>query len=235
MIVITLTDRTRAKLEGVPVSCTAITEMNTLFAHHGRRRALRTGDVLFHETDASNQVYLCSTGRVRLVVAGACGRELMLDVKLPGDVFGEMSAIDGCGRATTAVAMDPTEVIEVSGDRFLEALLGDPSATLAALRGLSFDLRKANARITAGETEPVVTRAARLLLELTERFTNDGADHLVWTVPMTQADLAEWLGATRETTARSLATLRRAGLISTGRNRVTVHDRTALAIVARPA
>lgn len=217
------------------MSCVPITEINTLFAEHGRRRAFRPGDVLFHETDASDQVYLCSTGRVRLVMAGACGRELMLDMKLPGEVFGEMSAIDGCGRASTAVAMDATEVLEVSGERFLAALLGDASAALAALRGLSLNLRRANARISAGETEPVVTRAARLLLELTAHFTDDGDGHLVWTVPMTQTDLAEWLGATRETTARSLATLRRAGLISTGRNCVTVHDRAALAVVARPA
>ena len=77
---------------------------------------------------------------------------------------------------------------------------------------------------------------ARLLLELSDRFTNAAvASEAIWIVPMRQADLAEWLGATRETTARSLGTLRRAGLISTGRNCVTVHDRTALAVVARQA
>lgn len=217
------------------MSFAALTEMTTLFTDHGHRRALRAGDVLFHETDTSNHVYLCSTGRVRLVVAGACGRELMLDVKMPGEVFGEMSAIDRCGRATTAVAMDPTEVLEVSGEQFVTFLVGNPGAAQAVLRGLSYDLRRANARICAGETEPVVTRAARLLLELTDRFTQDDTAQLTWTVPMTQADLAEWLGATRETTARSLGTLRRAGLISTGRNCVTVHDRVALALVAQPA
>ena len=213
-----------------------LTEINSLFTEQGHRRAFRAGDVLFHETDASTHVYLVVTGRVRLVVAGACGRELLLDVKVAGDMFGELSAIDGLGRATTAIAMEQTDVQELAGDRFLAALAADPSAAIAELQALSRNLRRANARICASETEPVVTRTARLLLELSDRFANgSAASEVIWTVPMTQADLAEWLGATRETTARSLGTLRRAGLISTGRNCVTLHDRDALALVARPA
>lgn len=213
-----------------------LTEINSLITEQGHRRAYRAGDVLFHETDASTHVYLVVTGRVRLVVAGACGRELLLDVKVPGDMFGELSAIDGHGRATTAIAMEQTEVQELAGDRFLAALAANPGAAIAELQVLSRNLRRANARISAGETEPVVTRTARLLLELSDRFTNgSAASQVVWIVPLTQADLAEWLGATRETTARSLGTLRRAGLISTGRNCVTLHDRDALALVARPA
>lgn len=213
-----------------------LTQINSLFTEHGHRRAFGAGDVLFHEADTTTQVYMVVTGRVRLVVAGACGRELLLDVKVPGDMFGELSAIDGRGRATTAIAMEQTDVQELTGDRFLAALAADPSAAIAELQALTRNLRRANARISAGETEPVVTRTARLLLELSDRFANGTAtSQVIWTVPLTQADLAEWLGATRETTARSLGTLRRAGLISTGRNCVTVHDRDALALVARPA
>lgn len=213
-----------------------LNEINSLFTEHGHRRAFRAGDVLFHETDNSTHVYMVVSGRVRLVVAGASGRELLLDVKVPGDMFGELSAIDGRGRATTAIAMEQTDVQELTGDRYLAALAADPSVATEELRKLTRELRQANARISAGETEPVVTRTARLLLELSDRFTNDAtASQVIWMVPMRQADLAEWLGATRETTARSLGTLRRAGLISTGRNCVTVHDRDALALVARPA
>lgn len=213
-----------------------LTEISSLFAEIGHRRAFRAGDVLFHETDASTHVYFCVTGRVRLGAAGASGRGLLLDVKVPGDMFGELSAIDGRGRSATAVAMEPTEVRELTGDQFLAALAADPRAAIAELQAVTSDLRRANARICAGETEPVVTRTARLLLELSDRFTSgSAASEVIWTVPLTQADLAEWLGATRETTARSLGTLRRAGLISTGRNCVTVHDREALALVARPA
>jgi len=218
------------------VSPATTTELTQLFADHGHRRVFRAGEVLFHETDSSNEVFACLSGRVRLVIAGAGGRELMLDVKLPGDVFGELSAIDGRGRSTSAVAMEHTEVLEISGEQFLAVVRTDTATCMAAMRALSYDLRRANARICAGETEPVVTRAARLLLELAERFADEGASgHLVWNVPITQTDLAEWLGATREATARSLGTLRRAGLISTARSCVTVHDRAALAVVARPA
>jgi CRP-like cAMP-binding protein len=208
---------------------TSSVELDTVFAEHGRHREFRAGEVLFREADSSNHVYACIRGRVRLVVSAACGRELVLDVKLPGDVFGELSAIDGGRRSTGAVAMASTEVLELPGARFLAVVLADARVGHAALRALSHDLRTANVRICSGETEPVVTRTARLLLDLAERFTDDAVGRHCWTVPITQTDLAEWLGATREATSRSLGTLRRAGLISTARNCVTVHDRVALA------
>lgn len=210
-------------------------ELHTVFAEHGRRRIFRAGEALYHEADASTHVYECISGRVRIVVSATCGRELVLDVRVPGDVFGELSAIDGGRRASSAVAMDATEVLEVAGPCFLATVLADPALAHAALIALSQNLRTANARICSGETEPVITRTARLLLELAERFNDDAAAPWCGTVPITQTDLAEWLGATREATSRSLGILRRAGLVTTGRSCVTVHDRRALAVLAHPA
>ena len=200
----------------------------SLLADRGRRRHLRAGEVLFHENDSSRRVYECISGRLRLVIAAANGRELLLDLALPRDVFGELSAIDGQGRRTSAIAIVPSVVREVSGDEFLAAVKENPDFALESLRELARQLRRADARICAGETECVASRTAHLLLQLADRFAVKGAETCI-EVPITQTDLAEWMGATREATARALAGLRRSGVISTARSRIVINDRAALA------
>ena len=190
---------------------TTPTAVAALLADHGTRRALDTGDVLFREADASTRVYACISGRIRLVVAAAGGRELVIAVCGPGDVFGDVTALDHAGRSATAVAMEPSAVWELSGDAYLDAIVTEPALALAALRSLARQLRRANARICAGETEPVATRTARMLHELAE--------------PGSVLAVAG---------PALLALLRAAGIITTGRSRLLVHDRDALAVLARP-
>ncbi len=199
----------------------------------GRRRRLTAGQVLFREADLSTSVFVCVSGRVRLVVSAVAGRELLLDVLVPGDVFGDLSAIDGLGRSASAVAMDESVVVELSGADYLDAVRASPELALSSLRGLARQLRRANARIRAGETETVAARTAHLLLELADRFAGSGPGAA--TVPITQSDLADWLGTTRESAARALGDLRRAGVITTGRSRIVLSDRPALVALARTA
>jgi CRP/FNR family transcriptional regulator, cyclic AMP receptor protein len=184
-----------------------------LLLDRGHRRAIPTGEVLFHEGDMTSRVYGCISGRVRLIVSASAGRELVLAVCGPGDVFGDVSALDG-------------------GD-YTDAVRADPALALAALRSLAGRLRRANDRICAGETEPVAKRVARVLLDLAQRCPSPSGDGSVWIVSVNQTDLAEMLGATREATARVLADLRRAGVITTARSRTIVHDRDALVAHAR--
>lgn len=204
-----------------------------LLRARGHRRTVAASEVLFHEGDMSNRVFGCVSGRVRLVVSGAAGRELVLAVCGPGDIFGDVSSLDGGGRTATAVAMEPTEVVEISGADYIDAVRADPELALAALRSLAGRLRRANDRICAGETEPVAKRVARVLLDLAQRCPSPSSDGSVWVVSVNQTDLAELLGASREATARVLADLRRAGVITTARSRTVVHDRDALASHAR--
>ncbi len=197
----------------------------------GRRRLLAAGEVIFREGDASTRVYVVVSGRVRMLVSAGGGREVVLDVKRSGEVFGELAAIDGGGRSATAIAAEASEVTEIAGDDYLAAVLVDPVLAREAMRSLARQVRRASARVAADATDLLVTRTARTLLDLAEAGS-DRDRH--WVVATTQADLAEWLGATREATSRALATMRHAGVIATGRSRVTVLDRRALAAWARP-
>jgi CRP-like cAMP-binding protein len=128
--------------------------------------------------------------------------------------------------------MEPSVVTELSARSLLEAVRRQPELAMAALRTLSSQLRRANERICAGETEHVAHRTAKLLLELGDRLAPGHGLLADVVIPFSQQQLAEWIGSTREAAARALAHLRREGVISTGRSAVTIHDHQRLAKVA---
>ncbi len=190
----------------------------------GRDRQLAAGEVLFRERDRSDSVFECTSGRLKLVVAGGHGHEMLLDLVLPGDVFGEQAVLDGLGRDATAVASVASTVFEVSGSDYAAAVARSGDMARQSLRRMSRVLRHATARICADETEFLTERMAHLLVELANRFAGDDFVAGPVTVPITQQELANWLGATRESIARALRQLRADGLVRTERGRFTVLD-----------
>lgn len=196
-----------------------------LVADLGRPRSLAPGEILFLEGDHSASVYAVVEGRIRLFVSLPSGQELLLGMKVPGDEFGELSAIDGRPRSASAMASERSVVAELPSDRFLSAISDRPEYWLTVCQSLSAQLRRANDRLIARNSSSATVRTGRMLIELASLMMRhgDGACD-VFELPMTQSDLAESIGATRESTARALAQFRRAGLIETCRGRIVVHD-----------
>ena len=110
------------------------------------------------------------------------------------------------------------------GSTFLDELRHAPTLAVAVLRSLTDQLRRTNARLRARNADSALVRTGHMLLELSSLKLRH--DRLATTIELdvTQADIADWTGATRESTARALAEFRRAGAIETGRGRVLVHD-----------
>ena len=194
-----------------------------LVADLGRPRSLAPGEILFLEGDHSASVYAVVEGRIRLFVSLPSGQELLLGMKTAGDEFGELSAIDGRPRSASAMATDRSIVAELSSDRFLSAISDRPEYWLSVCQNLSAQLRRANDRLIARNSSSATVRTGRMLIELASLMMRHGGG-TVFELPMTQSDLAESIGATRESTARALARFRRAGLIETCRGRIVVHD-----------
>jgi CRP-like cAMP-binding protein len=143
---------------------------------------------------------------------------------LPGDEFGELSALDGRPRSASAAAIGPTVVAELRSDRFLEVLTDEPHLFVAVCQNLSAQLRRANDRLVARNTNSATVRTGRMLVELASLMMRHSGSSPSYEVPITQSDLADWIGATRESTARALAGFRRAGLVETCRGRIVVLD-----------
>ena len=195
-----------------------------VIADLGRLRTYASGDLLFVEGDHSHTVYVCIEGRVRVFLTMPSGRELLVGIKLPGDEFGELSALDGRPRSASASAIGPTVVAELRADRFIEALTDEPHLFVAVCQNLSAQLRLANDRLVVRNSNSATVRTARMLVELASLMMRHSGSSSSYEVPITQSDLADWIGATRESTARALAGFRRAGLVETCRGRIVVLD-----------
>ncbi len=188
---------------------------------------IRSGDALFNEGDASNSVYACRTGRLKVTVSTPAGDELLLGWKGPGDAFGELSAVDGAPRSARVMAVEDSELAVLGRAEFLDALRRAPEAAVDLLVELSAHLRLANRRASAMRSNRIPVRVAQRLIELCAQLHRHGAmSH--YELPVTHDDLGQWVGATRESTSRALSGLRRQGVVSTGRGRIVVLDRGAL-------
>lgn len=199
-----------------------------VIADLGQCRTYAPGELLFVEGDRSRSVYACVDGRVRLFLTMPSGRELLIGVKTVGDEFGELSALDGRRRSATAAALEHSVVAELSCDRFMELLLDRPDLSVAVCQSLSAELRRANDRLVTRNTGSALIRTGRMLVELASMKMRHERAAGPYELTITQDDLAAWIGATRESTARSLARFRRDGLVRTGRCRITVLDVVAL-------
>lgn len=190
----------------------------------GQRRTHAPGELLFVEGDHSHSVYVCLEGRVRIFLTMPSGRELLVGIKTPGDEFGELSALDGRPRSASAAAIDPTVVAEIRADRFMGLLRAEPHLSIAVCQSLSAELRRANDRLVTRNSDSAVVRTGRMLVELASMKMRHSGPSGTFELALTQNDLAGWIGATRESTARALARFRRAGLVETGRGCITVLD-----------
>lgn len=190
----------------------------------GRRRTYAPGDLLFVEGDHSHNVYACVEGRVRIFLTTPSGRELLIGIKTPGEEFGELSALDGRPRSASAAALEPTVVAELRSDRFVQLLLDEPQLSVSVCQSLSAELRRANDRLVTRNTDSAAVRTGRMLIELASMKMRHTGPARSYDLSITQNDLAGWIGATRESTARALAGFRRAGLVQTSRGCITVLD-----------
>jgi CRP/FNR family transcriptional regulator, cyclic AMP receptor protein len=201
----------------------------------GTKVSLRAGQILFREGDESRCVYAVVSGRINLFITTPAGRDVMLGSKVPGQAFGELSVIDGGPRSATAVVMEPTTIAQLSGDEFLDQLARAPHLSIALLRELAEHLRVSNGRASARASDNLTARMAHLLLELAAKFRRHGGPVNPVELPITQDELAAWVGSTREAVSRSLSAMRKAGVIETGRNKIVLCDPQALSLLAQPS
>lgn len=195
-----------------------------LLTAKGTSKRLAPGSIVFHEGDRAAAVYGVVSGRVRIEVNTPTGGRLVLAVKEPGDVLGELGALDSRPRSATAVAIDDVELVQVGVDEFLESLADEPRHAVTLLQRISRDLRDSVDRTTARASADTTQRLAMLLFDLVDRYGEHGASIVEIDLSLTQDDVAGWIGATREATARSLRTLRDKGCVMTARRRISVTD-----------
>jgi CRP/FNR family transcriptional regulator, cyclic AMP receptor protein len=203
---------------------------NTLSAalrRGGHVRSFQRGQALFTEGDRAERVFLIERGSVLISCSTDTGREIVLGLRGPGDVVGELSTLDGEPRSATALALDAVEAT-VASRSVLRQALEDVDAANELIRVLATRLRDADRKRLEFAALDTLGRIAWRLLELGERFGRDADEGTAIDLPLSQEQLASWCGSSRESTVKALAALRALGSISTARQRVVIHDADAL-------
>jgi CRP-like cAMP-binding protein len=191
-------------------------------------RSFGAGEIIFREGDDSDTCYVVQTGHARAIREHADGRQITLATFGPGDIFGELAMFDDERRSATVEATDELEVLGILGGDMRALLRRHPDIAVQLVIALGRRLRAANERLARQSFQTVQSRVAAVLGQLVEQARAEGAGERDVQVVLTQADLAKLAGSSRESASRFLAVLERAGVISQGRGRITVHDQGAL-------
>jgi CRP-like cAMP-binding protein len=195
----------------------------------GSRRRIPPGSVIFLEGDDPHDVVLLESGDVRVHVSGLEGHDVVLDVVSEGDLLGELSAVDGHPRSATAIALNPVEMTAIASAAFVDYLERHPHVMRMLLEATIDRLRVANRRQLEYGTADALGRVCTRLLQLADRFgaPADGGRILVQ-APLTQTELAQWCGLSREAVVKCLRSLRTLGWIDNIGTAVTIVDRDQL-------
>ncbi|MDQ1106497.1 CRP/FNR family cyclic AMP-dependent transcriptional regulator [Nocardioides zeae] len=194
---------------------------------------LRRGEVLFHEGDSGDKLYVVLEGKVKLGRTSADGRENLLAILGPGQMFGELSLFDPGPRSATVTAVTESTFASLSHEDLQLWLEGRPVVARGLLSQLAARLRKANDVVADLVFSDVPGRVAKALIDLADRFGRTADDGVHVHHDLTQEELAQLVGASRETVNKALADFTSRGWLRLEPRSVVIMDIERLSRRAR--
>jgi CRP/FNR family transcriptional regulator, cyclic AMP receptor protein len=188
----------------------------------GRVRKIPKGQVVFFQSDPGDALYVVRSGAIVIQLVHPDGREMIINEIGPGDCFGELAVLTGKPRSTSAVALKLTELVVIPGEAFLEVVQSDPIFTRRMLDVLARRLSASTARESSMIFLDAQARLALTLLKLDQQWPEEDL------ITISQVELAQRTGLTRQTVAKVLGRWRRAGWLITGRGRIMLLNRELL-------
>jgi CRP-like cAMP-binding protein len=186
---------------------------------------LPRGEILFSEGEPGNRLYVIAEGKIKLGASSSDGRETLLAILGPGEMFGELSLFDPGPRTATATALTDAELLGLGNTDLQPWLAGRPEVAVSLLGALARRLRRTNEAMADLVFSDVPGRVAKALLELASKFgepNEDGSVHVVH--DLTQEELAQLVGASRETVNKALADFQNRGWIRLEQRGVDLMD-----------
>ena len=196
------------------------------------RREYPRGSVILHSGDDAAGVLVLLEGRVKIAAPSAEAREAVLAFRGPGDLVGELGAIDNSRRSASVGALEPVVALALAASDFKRLLETRPGIGSALLRVMASRVRAADVDLAAFGAYDVLGRVARRLIELCDSYGAPRDQGVAIMLPITQEELAGWTGASREAVSKALNTLRGLGWVETRRRELVVSDIDALCTYA---
>ena len=219
-----LTDGDAAMLAKTPLFSELSESDTAAILPHTHAVTVRRGDRLYDEGDIDDQLYVVIEGKVKLTRTSSDGREVLVRVQGPGDMFGELAMFDPTYRTSNASAVTDARLAAIAHDDLRKVLNDRPAIALLLLRELAQRLRI----ITDANTNLIFTdvpgRVAKALLELSDKFGTQQEDGTLVSHDLTQEELAQLVGASRETVNKALADFAARGWIQLSAKSVLLID-----------
>jgi CRP-like cAMP-binding protein len=195
--------------------------------------ALERGDSLFREGEPGDRLYVVTEGKIKLGRTSTDGRENLVAVLGPGEMFGELSLFDPGPRTATATALTEARLLGLGHDDLKPWLSGRPEVAAALLRAIARRLRRTNDTLADLVFSDVPGRVAKALLDLSKRFGVQADEGIHVAHDLTQEELAQLVGASRETVNKALADFASRGWLRLEARAVVLLDVERLARRAR--
>jgi CRP/FNR family transcriptional regulator/CRP/FNR family cyclic AMP-dependent transcriptional regulator len=188
-----------------------------------KRRAFRSGEVIFHRDDPGLVLYMIKEGKVKICIISPDGQEISLAVLGEGEYFGEFALLDGLPRSADAIALEKVECYTLQRSDFQRAIMKNPKISIQVLEALTRRLRNTDQMIEDLIFLDVYGRVAKKLLELADDHGVKTEDGIRIDVRLTQQELASMVGASRESVNKVMGYFSEKDFISTDKHRVTLH------------
>jgi CRP/FNR family transcriptional regulator len=198
-----------------------------------RHEQFARGAVIFDEGDAGDKLYAVIEGKVKLARTAPDGRENLQAVLGPGEMFGELSLFDPKPRTAGAVAVTDTVLASLAHEDLRPWITGRPDVAVQLLQALAQRLRRTNDVLADLVFSDVPSRVAKALLQLADRFGKPTAEGVHVAHDLTQEELAQLVGASRETVNKALADFTARGWLRIESRAVVIRDIDGLTKRAR--
>jgi len=209
-----------AVLRAVPLFSSFPEDQLRTLATMVNRKSLPRGAMVMAAGDPTDSLYIVLSGRLKVMMSDADGKEVILSILGPGEFFGEMGLIDDSPRSASVIGIEPCELLSISKRDFNKCLADSFEMAMAVMRGLVQRLREADRKIGSLALLDVYGRVARLLLDMAENV--DGQKMVTKRLP--KQDIAKMIGASREMVSRVMKDLQMGGYIEMRGSNIVLHD-----------
>jgi CRP-like cAMP-binding protein len=194
----------------------------------GVARELPRGSLLIFQREPGERVMLLLAGRVKVTRVIEDGREVMLSIRDPGDLLGELAFIDGEPRLASATALERVKAIAIPSTSFRRHLENTPRVAVVLLEAVTHRFRETTVKRSEFAASDTLGRLAARIAELADRYGEEVDAGVLVVSPLSQEELAAWTGASRAGTAQAMQTLRALGWLETERRKLVIRDIDAL-------
>lgn len=182
------------------------------------------GSILFSEGDVGEHLYVILEGKLKLGTSSGDGRENLLSILGPGEMFGELSLFDPGPRTSTATAVTDCRLLSLGHKQAIPWITAHPQVSLELLARMAQRLRRTNEAVGDLVFSDVPGRVAKALIDLGGRFGKTTDEGLLVNHDLTQEELAQLVGASRETVNKALADFAGRGWLRLDGRSVVIND-----------